>query len=124
MKPFNPYAPERLLLVFKRHLPIIIKPAIFAVATLFLWQYLHAQGVYFGSLSEGTFAGTAVAFLSIVYSIMAALVINSIWDDYKAVSFCLVRNDKETFLTHRDERMPIMIHLLLGFRSCSSDGLT
>jgi len=116
-KKFNPYSPARILIVIKRHVPMVLKPAIFAIIMLGLWDLLRHHGIFFTTGSELPFTTFGAAFLAIAYGILATLVISSIWDDYKKVSFTLIQNDKKTFLLYRDERMPIMIHLLLGILS-------
>ncbi len=52
--------------------------------------------------------------IAIAYGVVAALVITSNWEKYKKMSSYVVRHQKDDFLAQRDEKMPVMLHILLG----------
>ncbi len=97
----------------KRHLPLLLKPTFAAFAALFVWHWIRYFGIHLNKNSEVPVTAAVIPTLGVAYSIMAALVLNTVWEEYKQVSICIVTNDMHKFLIYRDERIPMLIHLLL-----------
>jgi hypothetical protein len=92
----------------------MVQPFLMAAITTYIWYCLHKAEIHFPKEDEGTLTTAVVATLAITFSILAALVLNSIWEKYRQVVVCILRRDMETFLLYRDERIPIIIHILLA----------
>ena len=98
---------------FARHAFLFSKPFAIATASAVLWYKLHARGIHFSGGDASIVGGPILSMLSVIYSIMAAIVLHDVWDKFRKVGMSLLRNDKETFLLYRDERMPVLLHMLL-----------
>jgi membrane associated rhomboid family serine protease len=103
---------NRAMSLFQRHAPMILKPAAVGIVFVIIWYCMQKYNLYL--IKSDLALSLGVSLLGIVYGVMSALVINSNWDKYKALSLSVVRQDKENFLEQRDEKMPIMLHILLG----------
>lgn len=99
---------------FKRHAFLLLRAFLATILPLFAWYQLRLRGIHFAHEDEMIIIGAVIATLGVAYGIMASLVLGSIWEKYKKVVISVLKRDKETFLCYRDERIPIMIHLLLG----------
>lgn len=98
---------------FVRHAFLLSKPLSIAAASTALWYKLHLRGIYFARVDESILMGAVLTMLSVIFSITAALVLNTIWEKFRIVGLAVLRRDRETFLLYRDERMPVVLHLLL-----------
>lgn len=119
----NFIAYNRGFVVVRRHFPMLAKPIFCAVISLLIWYFLRAHGVHLNRESEIPLTSAIIPLIGLIYGIKAGLVLNAVWDEYKTLSFAVVKRDKETFLLHRDEQVPIMIHLLLGTMAFTILGL-
>lgn len=99
---------------FKRHTFILLRAFLATLFPLSLWYQLWLRGIHFGHEDELVIVGAVIATLGVAYGIMASLVLGSIWEKYKKVVISVLKKDEETFLCYRDERIPVMIHLLLA----------
>jgi hypothetical protein len=108
---------------FERHFILIMKPFLIALLVLMMWDWLRFRGYHFPKEDEPIMISTVITIIGIVYGVIAALIINSVWGKYKKVVICILEKDKHTFLMYRDERMPIMIHLFLFSLSAPLLGL-
>lgn len=104
----------RKLRSLRRHTMLLLKAALVTLLPLLLWYQLWSCDIHFGAGDESVIIGASIATLGLAYGIMASVVLSSIWEKYRKVVISVLRRDEETFLCYRDERMPIMIHLLLA----------
>lgn len=113
----DPKLHVRRVKALKRHIPLFTKPAIVSAVALGVWHLLRYFGIHLDKSSEVPVTAAVIPTLGITYSIIAALVLNAVWEEYRKVSVCVITDDRDTFLLYRDERIPLMIHLLLGVLS-------
>ncbi len=99
---------------FKRHTLLILQPFLIATVLAAVWYGLWSQGYHFSGEDEGILAGAIVTMLAIAYSIIAALVLTSVWEKYRKVVIAVLQRDKHTFLVYRDERMPLVLHIFIA----------
>lgn len=99
---------------FRRHTFILLKAFLATLLPLLLWYQLFVHSIHFAQEDETVIIGASIATLGLAYGIMASVILGSIWEKYKKVVISVLKRDKETFLCYRDERIPIMIHLLLA----------
>lgn len=99
---------------FKRHVVLLAQPIALALFATYLWQKLHTAGIHFPKADEASLTTAVIATLAIAFSILAGLVLNSIWEKYQKVVICVLKRDMDCFLLYRDERIPIVFHLLLA----------
>jgi hypothetical protein len=101
--------------VIKRHLPIITKPLIVGVVGALLWKFIIFDNqLGFTKESENPLLFLILPLVSFVYVIFASIAVGSVFDEYKTISRAVVQNDLDTYLVHRDEQLPILIHILMG----------
>ncbi len=109
---------NRRYTTFRRHLPVVLRPLALAVAGTLFWKFV----IYDNNFSLGKEAENPVLFIilplvSFVYVIFASIAIGSVFDEYKIMSRAVVKKDLETFLLHRDEQLPILLHILVALPS-------
>ncbi len=105
--------PLRKLRSVRRHLTLMIPPCSVACLSVWGWSWLRAHEIHFPIEDEVSLT-TAIMSLGGFFAILAAIVMGTIWEKHQKVSVCVVKRDRQEFLLYRDERMPIVIHLLLG----------
>lgn len=98
---------------FRKHLFFIFQPLVIAIGILSIWYQFYTRGIHFSQEDEVVLTGSVIMILAVAYSITASTVFNSIWEKYQRVVLCVIRMDRETFLCYRDERVPIVIHILI-----------
>jgi MFS family permease len=111
--------PARRWRSFKRHAFLLLQPLGIAAFAVSLWHRLRRMGIHFATSDEAILTGAIIATLGIAFSIIAAVVFTKILDKYSIVVRSVLRRDKNTFLLYRDERLPIIIHLVLASLSLS-----
>ena len=114
----NFIATNRRLTTVRRHIPVVLKPLIVALLGVALWKFVfYDSGITFGKESENPILFLILPLVSFVYVIFASIAVGSVFDEYKKLSQAVVQKDLDTFLTHRDEQLPILIHILIGVPS-------
>ena len=98
---------------FKKHALIILKPFTIASLLVGIWYQFQKYGLHFSHEDEVALTGAIITTLAVAYAITATLVLSSIYEKCEKVVRCVFEKDKNTFLYYRDERIPIIIHLLL-----------
>lgn len=98
---------------FARHAFLFSKPFAIAVAFTALWYKLYLRGIHLSGPDASIVGGPILSMLSVIYSIMAAIVLHDVWNKFRKVGLSIMHNDMETFLAYRDERMPVLLHMLL-----------
>jgi hypothetical protein len=113
-RPSKKHDKERIWRSFKRHTALAAYAIGIAGLATALWYAAWVHGYHFSGSDEAILGGAIVTTLGVAYGITAALILNSLWEKYNKVVLCVFKKDKDTFLFYRDERMPIMIRLLLA----------
>ncbi len=104
----------RKYLAIKRHLILLLKPLVFSSILTLLWYQLWLHGIHFPRRDEAVLTGAIVMTLGVAFSLTAAVVLGAVWNQYRQIVVSVIRRDRDTFLMYRDERIPILLHLLLG----------
>lgn len=105
-------------MTFKRHFPIILKPFIVALIGVVVWKFaFFDQHISFSKEAENPLLFIILPLVSFIYVIFASNAINSVFREYKIVAKAVVKRDLETFLLHRDEQLPILLHILVAIPS-------
>ncbi|MEO5627919.1 MAG: hypothetical protein ABIQ89_03450 [Candidatus Saccharimonadales bacterium] len=106
---------NRKWVTFRRHLPVVIKPAVAGLLMVLVWKFvIYDHDLSFAKSAENPLLLMIIPLVGFIYVIFASLAISSVFDEYKTISRCVVKSDLETFLIHRDEQLPIMMHILVG----------
>ena len=109
---------NRRAVVFRRHFPVVARPIGASLLIVIGWYFiLYKNGIGFSSADENPLLFIILPLVSFVYVIFASISINSVFDEYKTISKAVVRRDLETFLLHRDEQLPILLHILVAIPS-------
>ena len=98
----------------KRHAPVVIMAVISGLIFAFAQYSIDYYGLSFKKEAENAILFLPLAFSFFVYVIFAGYAINRVLDESKEVSKAIVQKDLDTFLSYRDEQLPILIHLPLG----------
>jgi hypothetical protein len=106
--------PKRKWRSFKRHALLLGETVVFASVTTFLWYQVWIRGYHFPEDDKDILIGAIITTLGVTYGIEVSWILNAIWEKYRKVVICVLEQDKRTFLLYRDERMPIVFHLLIG----------
>jgi hypothetical protein len=110
---FIPYNRDGYIL--RRHAPLVIKPLFIALGAVLLWKFiLFDHHFHFAKHIENPLLFLVMPLIGFVYVIFTSLAVGSVFSEYKAISRSVVKKDVETFLLHRDEQLPILMHLLVG----------
>ncbi|NVN97510.1 hypothetical protein HXX01_04785, partial [Candidatus Nomurabacteria bacterium] len=93
----------------------VVSKAIIAGIICACVQYIIAYcGLSFKKETENAILFLPIAFAFFVYVIFAGYAINRVLEESKTVARAIVTKNLDTFLTYRDEQLPILIHLPLG----------
>lgn len=111
----NFVAYNRNWVVVRRHAPIVLKPLFVGVALLLVWKHvLDPHKIHFSEPSREPIMLVVLPLVGFMYVIFASVAVASVFDQYKKVSECVIKQDVDTFLLYRDEQLPIMMHILIG----------
>lgn len=109
---------NRRAVVFRRHFPVVARPIGASLLIVIGWYFiLYRNGIGFSSADENPLLFIILPLVSFVYVIFASISINSVFDEYKTISKAVVQRDVDTFLLHRDEQLPILLHILVAIPS-------
>ena len=114
-----PYLNEYPLLV--RTLETIIKtfcvlifPALISAAITLLWAlFFYKNGVHFDDGMEIIVTASWIPVFGILYSLFTAIVLSSVWSEYKTIRLAVKQWDIDTFMDLRDEEMSPLVHAMV-----------
>lgn len=109
--------PQRIWRSFRRHFLLVLQPLGVTCLVLLIWTNLRNNGIHLASEDTETVTVAIINTLAIMLSLIYAVVAATIWDNYREIVRCVLLEDKKKFLLYRDERIPIVMHLLLGAAS-------
>lgn len=93
---------------------LLLLPVPFAIgATLFWYFLLFKQAIHFGESMELIITSAWIPTFGILYTLMAAIVLSTVWAEYKSMRTAVKRYDFQTFADLRDEEMSPLVHVLL-----------
>ncbi|OGY89587.1 MAG: hypothetical protein A2677_03995 [Candidatus Komeilibacteria bacterium RIFCSPHIGHO2_01_FULL_52_14] len=118
----KPFVPSQLPVVQRlrrrrtigRQARLFARPAITATLMVCVWTILRRFGVHLDKQDEQILSNGVIPTLGVVYGIMAAHVLSTVWKEYKLVEYCVTHNDFQKFMEIRDVRIPQVIHSLLA----------
>ena len=114
----NYVAWNRSVVTFQRHFPVVAKPFLVSFLLVIAWYFLiYKTNIGFAKDAENPLLFIILPLVSFVYVIFASISINSVFEEYKIISKAVVRRDLDTFLLHRDEQLPILLHILVAIPS-------
>lgn len=73
---------------------------------------------------ESAFTDTGIPVLAMFHAIIAGHVLVKVWDEHKLVRRCIREDDRDSFVQCMDDRIPKVIHMLLGSLSVIIISLT
>lgn len=97
---------------------VLLKATIIGLLAVLLWRYgLYSNGYYFDTAAELPIFYMIIPPVGFIYVIFASLAVNSVFEQYKIIQRSVVRRDLDTYLEHRDERLPGLMHILVSVPS-------
>lgn len=96
-----------------RHLWLVIKPALTSTGFVIFWWHLRKLGILIPRDDADMLSSGVMATVGVAFGVMAALVVQKVWDEWKTIARCIRENDRQSFLNCRDDRIPGTIHVLL-----------
>lgn len=79
------------------------------------WYYLlYKYDFHFVEKLEGIVTAAWIPQFGILYSLLIAIAVNTVWSEYKAMRTAIKRYDFETFIDLRDENLSPVVKLILG----------
>lgn len=101
--------------IAQKYLTIVLAPIITGLAVVLFWRYvLYPNGVYFSEKAENPILFMIIPVVAFIYVIFASIAVNAVFDKYKQIMHSVVTSDMKTFLLHRDQRLPGLLHVLVG----------
>jgi len=93
---------------------LLLLPVPFAVGAAIFWYFLlFKQEIHFGESMELIITSAWIPTFGILYTLMAAIVLSTVWAEYKSMRTAVKRYDFETFVDLRDEEMSPLVHVLM-----------
>jgi len=99
---------------FECHLRTVEKSFLFCLCCDLLWVAMQKFEIHFSEKSsDRILTGTFLVLIGI-YAIPAGLILSKLLEELRTVTQARLKNDLKTFLLYRDERIPLLLHVLLG----------
>jgi hypothetical protein len=98
---------------------ILFVPTPFSAAALLVWFFVfYKNHLYFNDGMEVIVTAAWIPVFGIMYSLLMAIVISTVWGEYKEIRKAVKDYNFETFMNLRDEEMSPLVHsLVLTFSS-------
>lgn len=102
----------------RAHLRILVRPLLASGLLAAFWRLIFFQfDINVGKADETALTNMVVPICAMFHSILAAVVLGKVWDEFKVIRRCLKKGDEDSFRDCVHDRIPMMIHLLLGTMS-------
>ncbi|HTY39868.1 MAG TPA: hypothetical protein VMC43_02155 [Candidatus Paceibacterota bacterium] len=103
---------------WRKHFEILVRcalmllfPVPFAAASLAFWYFaFYQRGIHFMDGAEGIATAAWIPTFGILYALVAATVLESVWEEYKTMRTAIKKYDFNTFADLRDEEVSPLIH--------------
>lgn len=109
----NYVSENRYWVSVKRHVPVIGNAIGIGIICALIQYLISSCNFTYNKEAENVILFLPMAFAFFVYVIFAGYAINRVLDESKIVSRAIVIKDLDTFLSYRDEQLPILFHLPL-----------
>jgi len=84
------------------------------VIIITIWYFsIYRYHIFFAESMEGIITAAWIPIFGVLYSIFAAIVLSTVWNEYKTMRKAVKRYDIEAFIDLRDEEMSPLIHVLI-----------
>lgn len=113
--------PESLKVALKKQAILILKclivttfplPFVF-IALMFWWRVFWGSRLVMSEKVEGIMVAAAIPTLGILYSLLTAVILSSVWKEYKTIRISVKQGDKDLFMLYRDENVSLLVHTLI-----------
>ena len=100
------------------YLKLLIRPICVGSLMSCAWYYFFfLTGLSFLEADESAFTDVIIGLLGMFHAIIAGGILNKVWGEAQKARHCIRVGDRETFVECKDDRIPGVIHLLLGSMS-------
>ncbi len=97
---------------------LVILPIFPAAFVAFMWyEFAWKPGLHFNAGLEGIATTAWIPMFGILYSLLAAIVLSTVWAEYKGMRAAVKKYDVETFMNLRDEKMSPLVHTMMTMLS-------
>lgn len=94
-----------------KSLIILAIPTPIAVATATFWYYtLFKRGMYFGDDMREILTNALIPIFGVLYSLLTGVIINHVFDEYKAMRLAVKERNMEAFMKLKDEELSPLLH--------------
>ena len=100
---------------FEKCLLLFIWPTFIGGLTCLGWYYLlYKNAIHFVEKLEGIVTAAWIPQFGILYSLLIAIAVNTVWSEYKAMRAAVKRYDFDAFIDLRDEDLSPVVRVILG----------
>lgn len=93
---------------------LLLLPVPFSAGVTAFWYFVfYTHGIYFSEKIENITTAAWIPTFGILYGLIAAIVLSTVWSEYKSMRTAIKRYDINTFVDLRDEEMSPLVHTLL-----------
>jgi hypothetical protein len=93
---------------------LIVFPLFPAAGSAAIWYYaIFQKHRHFDEHMENIISSAWIPTFGVLYSLLAAVVFTSVWNEYKTIRAVVKRYDLETFLDLRDEEMSPLVYAMM-----------
>jgi hypothetical protein len=91
---------------------MLLKPVPLAIGAPIFWYYLvYLNGIHF--VEGGEILGIWISMFGVIYGLLAAIILTTVWNEYKAMGIAVKRFDLDSFIDLRDEEVSPLVHTLM-----------
>ncbi len=97
-----------------KSLKMLALPLPFTLACVYIWYYIfYLNHITLDAKLEVIATAGWIPLLSILYSLLVAMILNQLWTEYKAIRMAVKNYDLETFMNLQDEQLSPLVHTLM-----------
>ncbi len=97
-----------------KSLKMLALPLPFTVACTYIWYYIfYLKDITLDPKLEAITTAGWIPLLSILYSLLVAMILNQLWGEYKAMRMAVKNYDLELFMNLQDEQLSPLVHTLM-----------
>src|SRR5690348_15953504 len=105
---------SRKLEILAKCVLMLLIPIPIAAIVGALWYFVfYKHGLHFQPALEGIATAAWIPTFGILYGLLAAIVLQTVWNEYKAMRVAIKRYDIHSFMELRDEEISPLIHTMM-----------